>query len=121
GKNKNVSHMKGGPMVQSYGGLAYSIQPATAPASHYETANNGTEYFLSGLDFTTAPAFGIRATSLAVWALTNTVSLNNSSPSVTLSNVVINSNVYGQPPNATQKNGPLVLGASLHNPEELVD
>src|SRR5262249_47214539 len=121
GTNTNVTRINAGPMLQSYGGLAYSIQPATGPASPYEPADNGTGDFLSGLRFTTAPAVGSRATRVAVGALTNTASLNSSSPSVTLSNVVINSNVYGQPPNATQKNGPLVLGASLHNPEELVD
>lgn len=120
GTNVKAVHISAGPMTQSMGGLAYSIQPATAPAGHYETASNGTEYFVSGLDYTTGPALGIRATSLAVWALTNTASLNTSTPSVALNYVTIASNLYAQPPNATQEKGSLMLGSLLHDPEEMV-
>ena len=109
-----------GPRVLSFGGLAYTVQPATTPAAHDETASNGTEYFLSGLDFGVAPARGTRETRLAVWALTNTASLNGATPAVTLTNVVINTELYAQPPNATQKKGPTPLADAVHEPLELL-
>src|SRR3974390_805018 len=58
---------------------------------------------------------------IAVWALTNTTSLNNPVPSVTLTNVVLNSEVYGLPPNVAQKLGPYPLGMSLGEPEEMLN
>ncbi len=114
-------HINAGPMLLSAGGLAFSVQPATAPsASGNETANGGTEFFMSDLDFTAGPALGIRADRLAVWALTNTSSLSKPSPSVNLTNIVIGSELYVQPPNAEQKSGPLFLGSLLHDPLALV-
>ena len=101
------------PLAES---MAYSIQPATAPGGNYETANGGTEYFLSALDFNATTD-----NRVAVWALTNSSSLNSATPSVTLSDVVITSESYGQPPNATQKPGPAgstPLGTSLGAPLE---
>ena len=64
------------------GGLAYTIQPATSPAGGYDSNNNGTEYFLSTTDWSTGPALGIRATTIEVWALTNTKSLATSNEKV---------------------------------------
>ncbi len=120
GANTAAVHIDAGPMLLSFGGLAYTVQPATTPAAHDETANNGTEYFLSGLDFGVAPARGTRETRLAVWALTNTASLNGATPAVTLTNVVINTELYAQPPNATQKKGPTPLADAVHEPLELL-
>lgn len=120
GTNSSVVHIDAGSLLSAYGGLAFSIQPATSPAASYETANNGTEYFLSAMDFGAAPALGTRANRLAVWALTNTASLNSANPAVTLSNVVINSELYAQPPNAEQKSGPTPLGDAAHSPLELI-
>jgi hypothetical protein len=81
-------------------GMAYSIQPATSPAQQYDQRQNGTEYFLSALDFT-----GTLDNRVAVWALVNTGSLNDATPQVTLSSNVLTSEVYGQPPVASQKPG----------------
>jgi hypothetical protein len=80
------------------GGIWYTLQPALNVESKKD---NGTEWFLSALDF-----FGTLDNRLAVWTLTNTASLNTASPSVSLSHVVINTETYGQPPVATQKDGP---------------
>jgi hypothetical protein len=91
------------------------LQPATAPGSNYASANNGTEYFMSSLQF--GP--GALDNRIAAWALTNTASLNTTSPDVSLSHVVIDSEVYGQPPDSTQKDGPLPLGSSLKPAEHL--
>ena len=121
GVTGTVVHINAGPMLSSAGGLAFSVQPATAPSAvDNEAANGGTEFFMSDLDFTAGPALGIRADRLAVWALTNTSSLTKASPSVGLSNVVISSELYVQPPNAEQKSGELFLGDLFHNPLALL-
>src|SRR5260370_22774030 len=121
GSDGRVVHINAGLALLPAGGLAFSIQPATAPgAAGNELANGGTEYFVSDLDFTAAPALGTRANRLAVWALTNTQSLNDRNPSVSLSDVVINSELYVQPPNAEQRPGALFLGSILHNPLSLI-
>jgi len=84
-----------------YGGLSYSIQPATQPPGSFPSLEkNGTEYFLSALDFN-----GTVDNRIAAWALTNTKSLNTSYPNVTLSFTVIRSQLYGQPNPVTQKAG----------------
>jgi hypothetical protein len=98
-------------------GPAYSVQPATSPTSDsWNTANNGTEYFLSALDFDATTD-----NRIAVWAMTNTKSLDDPTPTVTLTApAVVPSETYGQPPNAEQKKGPTPLGDALGEPEEQV-
>jgi hypothetical protein len=73
----------------------------------FATGNNGTEYFLSALQFS-----GTLDNRIAVWALTNTASLNTTS-ALNLTDQVINSEVYGQPGDAQQKPGVTPLGAIL--------
>lgn len=97
------------------GQLWYSLQPATSPNAQYATAGNGTEYFLSALDFSVS-----LDNRVAVWALSNTKSLTTSSPSVSLAHAVIGSEVYGQPPSAQQKHGTTPLGDLIKNPEALL-
>jgi hypothetical protein len=116
-----VVHIDAGPYTSSQGGLAYSVQPATSPASGYDSHNNGTEYFLSTTDWSTGPALGIRATTIEVWALTNTASLATSSADVTLSNIALDSELYAQPPNAVQAPGPTPLAVALKDHLELID
>jgi hypothetical protein len=96
-------------------GPAYSLQPATSPtAASWNTANDGTEYMLSALDFNATTDHRI-----AVWALTHTKSLASSKPIVRLLGpTVIESETYGQPPNAEQKKGPIPLGEEVGEPEE---
>jgi hypothetical protein len=90
-------------------GVAYSIQPATSPASaEWSSAAGGTEYALSALDFT-----GGFDNRVATWALTNTSSLTTASPDVHLSSTIVGSEVYGQPPVVAQKTGPFPLGMSF--------
>jgi hypothetical protein len=112
GTASSLVHIGNLPLAE---GIAYSVQPATSPDLHEED-DSGVEYFLSALDFT-----GTLDNRIAAWALTNTRSLAQASPNVSLSNVVINSEVYGQPPLATQKAGPYPLGQSLGDPEELLN
>jgi hypothetical protein len=108
------------------GALWYSIQPATAPpsgdnrndgaqSSEGNNGGGGIEYFLSALQF--GPQ--LLDNRIAAWALTNTSSLGED-PNVKLSVQVIRSETYGQPPDATQKDGPRPLGTLLGEPLELI-
>jgi hypothetical protein len=96
-----------------FGGLSYSIQPATSPGGEdSEDIDSGAEYFLSALQF--IDTFDNR---IAVWALTNTRSLNSNAPTLALSFAVLKSETYGQPNPAKQKAGENPLGASFPTPE----
>ena len=103
-----------GPVVMFSGlplaeGMAYSVQPATVPpGGAFATDNGGTEYFLSALEFTNG-----LDNRIAVWAMTNTSSLDAATPNVALQSAVIDSQVYGFPPAAQQKDGPLPLGEAI--------
>lgn len=112
GTPSTLVHIEGGPLAE---GISYSVQPASSPDLSGEPSS-GVEYFLSALDF-----FGTLDNRVAVWAMTNTSSLSQASPNVSLTNVVINSEVYGQPPLATQEVGPYPLGQSLGAPEETLN
>jgi len=103
------------PAVVMFSGLplaegpAYTLQPSiTAQGGAHDTARNGTEYFLSALDFN-----GTLDNRIAVWALTNTQSLNAATPSLRLQSAVLDSQVYGQPPDVKQKPGPTPLGDAI--------
>jgi len=101
-----VVHFGGMPLAE---GISYSVQPATTPpGGTYETARGGTEYFLSALDFD-----GTLDNRIAVWALTNTASLDTPVPNLSLSSAVIASEVYGMPAAMEQKPGPLPLADLL--------
>ncbi len=101
----------------SAGGPVYSVQPAISSTGNGDnTHNNGTEYFLSALDFA-----GTLDNRLAVWAMTNTASLGTSTPSPTLTVTLINSETYGLPPAAKQRTGPTPLGTALNAPLETID
>ncbi len=96
-------------------GYAYSLQPTTTPPNGTYAAGpdqNGAEYFLSALDFN-----GTLDNRIALWALTNTASLDTATPDLTLSHVVLHSEVYGQPPAMTQPNGPTPLKDLLNAPQ----
>ena len=117
-----IVHFDGGPLAE---GLSYSVQPATSPDLDNENddhehgvgdeGNKGVEYFLSALEFT-----GTLDNRIAVWAMTNTRALKSAIPDVELNHIVIRSEVYGQPPNATQKVGPTPLGTLVGDPEERI-
>ena len=99
-------------------GSAYSVQPATTPPGDtFESANGGTEYFLSALDFN-----GATDDRIAVWKLTNTSSLATT-PDLTMTSSLVKTVTYGQPPAVTQKPGstPLIdyLKATRQSNEHL--
>jgi hypothetical protein len=124
GTTPNVVRFEGtaGPTASNdYGnGVPYSLQPALSPsAADFDTANNGTEYLLGALEFGKKP-FQLD-NRLAVWALTNTASLNDATPAVKLTEKVIGSEVYGFPPSIVQPNGPTPLANSFKDHESLID
>ncbi|MBO0844963.1 MAG: hypothetical protein J2P22_06050 [Nocardioides sp.] len=97
-------------------GTAYSVQPATSPsADQWSNAANGTEFALSALEFT-----GGFDNRIATWALTNTQSLTTATPDVQVSKTVMGSEVYGFPPAAEQKAGPVPQAKALHAKENLL-
>jgi hypothetical protein len=90
-------------------GIGISIQPTTSPSGLGADDANGSEYFLSSLDFT-----GEGDNRIAMWALSNTASLADAEPSVKLEHAVLKSEVYGMPPAASQPvDGPAPLRACL--------
>jgi hypothetical protein len=125
GTTPNVQRFEGTagpvPLDQSgYGnGIPYSLQPALSPsASDFATAHNGTEYMLGALEFGKRP-FQLD-NRLAIWALTNTASLNTT-PDIHISDKIVGSEVYGFPPAIVQPNGPTPLADSLKEHENLID
>lgn len=92
-------------------GQAYSLQPATtAPGDAHASGQNGTEYLLSALDFNNS-----LDNRIAVWALTNTQSLDSASPAVVLQSAIVGSEVYGAPPSAQQMPGPTPLAELIES------
>jgi hypothetical protein len=86
-------------------GISYSIQPAISPGTTYATANSGTEYFLSALDFNAT-----LDNQIAQWRLTNTNVLGVGGAPTLEAPALVDSEVYGQPPAAQQSSdGPFPL------------
>lgn len=99
-----------------------SLQPAFSPPGDTSVApTGGAEFFMSQLDFAAAGD-----NRIAVWALTNTSSLDTASPSLTLKNKVINTlnaaDTYTAPIfGVDQKDGPHPLGDMCSCPEEQIN
>jgi hypothetical protein len=90
-----------------------TVQPATSPGRRFETAANGTEYFLSSYDCLPTDGCPVAPGSfhkITVWALTNTQTLATSSPNLSLSLKDLNSERLATPIPQTQKPGPRPLG-----------
>jgi hypothetical protein len=96
-------------------GTASSVQPATAPIALSEP-NSGTEFFMSSLNF-----IGASDNRIAVWALTNTASLNSAKPLLKLQHIILKTKVYEEPFGTQQKKGPIPLGTLFGDPEESLD
>ena len=87
----------------------FTVWPAQSPGtSSFNTAAGGTENFLSSnaADEATHPVAGTGgnyvSNQLVAWTLTNTASLNTTSPSLSLSNKVVGVNTYAIPPKQQQ-------------------
>jgi hypothetical protein len=94
-------HFDGIPLAES---TAYTIMPQTTPpGGTYDTSQGGTAYALSALDFD-----GTLDDRIAVWALTGTSTIGTTNQVAAYVRVV-HSEVYGQPPDAEQRDGPTPL------------
>ncbi len=106
-------------LLDQGGSTSFSVQPATAPPGAAQaSANGGTEFFLSTADFRTS-----LDDRIAVWALTNTSSLN-AKPDLRLKATIIEVEVFGVTPAAQQKPGPMPLAEAFGQPAgklELLD
>lgn len=95
-------------------GYEFTIQPAFTPpgASHF-IANGGVEYFVSSQSFLSTD------NNLALWALSNTASLQNTTATLLLTQTTVGTLTYNYPDVATQRPGPLPYGSSLMPPGQL--
>ena len=87
----------------------FTVWPATSPdTSSFDTGRGGTEYFLSSnaADEATHPVAGTGgdyvSNQIVQWNLTNTSSLNSSSPSLSLSTQIHTVGTYAIPPKQIQ-------------------
>jgi hypothetical protein len=87
----------------------FTVWPAQSPGTtSFNTANKGTEYFLSSnaADEAQKPVSGSAGTrtsnQIVAWTLTNTSSLNTALPALTLSNNLVTVNQYAVPPKQQQ-------------------
>jgi hypothetical protein len=93
------------------------VWPAISPAGEYSHERRGTEYFLStiaGDGSETGNPTGT-ARKIGVWALSNTASLNSSTPALVIKSRLINSQTYVFPPTSEQKPGPFPLGECVND------
>jgi hypothetical protein len=98
-------------------GFEFRLWPAYLPPGQSPVlTNGGTEYFVSS-----NVAFN-NAHQIAVWALTNTSSLNTPTPDLQLKVTIVNTRDYHFPNfSVPQQNGFHPLGASLNEPVETLD
>jgi hypothetical protein len=103
--------------LPSSSGFEFTVFPAyTPPGGGPLLANGGTQFFVSSHFVTTTEH------SLAIWALTNTSSLNSANPNLDLRAVVVETQPYHFPTTAAvQKKGFHPLGESLGEPVEKLD
>ncbi len=125
GTTPNVQRFEGtqGPIpldqTDYVNGIPGSLQPALSPTGEFDSSDNGTEYLLGGLEFGKKP-FQLD-NRIAIWALTNTGSLNDTTPDVHLTDKIVTSEVYGLPPAIVQPKGPTPLTDSFREHESLID
>ena len=116
---EHPAHRRCPDLAQLRRGHSVSLQPAISPsAADFATGSGGTEYLLGALEFGKRP-FTLD-NRIAVWALTNTSSLN-STPAITVSTKVIPSQVYGLPGSIVQPKGPTPLADAVKAHENLID
>jgi hypothetical protein len=96
------------------GNPGFTVWPATTPAGGYADDLGGTEYFLSSIAAEEANGNGTD-NRIALWALSNTSSLNSATPAISLRNAVVPVTTYSEPPKADQKPGSIPLGECIND------
>ena len=88
----------------------FTVQPAVSPGTRdFATTRKGTEYFLSSRAAEETGNETHAASSLVVWALSGTSTLDAKTPRLRLRNAVVGTEAYSVPPLAEQKDGPAPL------------
>jgi hypothetical protein len=102
-------------IVTSATGFEFAIQPATTPpGASFFIGQGGVEYFASTQSASSTDS------DLAIWALSNSASLQNTSgASLLLTQTSVPILTYSYPSVATQRPGPLPYGSSLSPPGAL--
>ena len=88
-------------------GAGFTVWPAQTPGNQFAGAHGGTEYFLSSRAVFTNDG---TSTSILMWQMGNTSSLNTTTASPTLGLVNIVVDQYAVPPRSSQKAGNHPLG-----------
>ncbi len=94
----------------------FTVWPAQSPTTgDYDRDSGGTEFFLSSnaAEEATGVPGGTTSRTIVTWALSNTASLDSSSPAPRLSNTRVGVTAYSLPPKANQAPGPFPLGQCL--------
>ena len=106
----------------------FTLWPTLNPTTEYASGGGGTEFFASSTAAEEArpTTFTGHANQIGLWSVTNTSSLDTSSPNLHLNSQLLKSESYGVPALANQKAGPVPLRDCLHvqcrgdgNPYEL--
>ena len=91
-------------------GAGFTVWPAQSPGFQFATDDGGTEFFLSSRAVFSDDG---TSTSILLWKMTNTSSLNTATPSPSLAVQTIAVDEYAVPPPATQKAGSLPLSQCI--------
>ena len=97
------------------GGFTFSLQPAIHSSFGTDDAAHGVEYFTSVADIRNM--FDRR---VAIWAVTNTASLNDANPALKLQSAILDTEPFGIPPDAPQPAGPTELGSLVSETQSFV-
>ncbi len=121
-KQALITGIGGAPTVARFvlpfeSGYEFTVFPAyTAPGTSPVLTNGGAQFFVSSRFVNNTEH------SLAVWALTNTKSLDTTTPNLDLQAVAVETQAYHFPSvNSIQKRGFHPLGTSLGEPVEKLD
>ena len=93
-----------------FSGFGFTVWPAISTDGVYDSANSGTENFLSSLAVFSTDG---TASQILQWMISNTSSLNSPAPAVALSARAINVATYAVPPRSDQEAGDYPLGQCL--------
>ena len=94
------------------GNPGFTVWPATSPAGEFERDHGGTEYFLSSLAVFPDDGTDHR---LRIWAISNSKSLADPSPNLSVSHNVFEVSPYGVPPLSNQKPGDIPLAECIND------
>ena len=89
----------------------FTLAPSQVPGTAFDLSNNGTEHFLASSASEEAQPGGFTGQSnmLGVYTLTNTKSIHDAHPALSLDGALRPSEQYVQGPRSTQKAGPTPL------------